>query len=290
MISVANVAKHSPGWKRLTFPLLCVGHRIWNWLLMWVVWGVTLLGTTKEGSIPFCCVGHPCTSGLLHSLSSQVGPGLLWPVAGRKTPKHGKAGCSVWEGGQSTLLVPVLCDSMGFVQLSVLVPLQSCCKPGQGKQIYWSKRWRLFIILILWEGSAVQVLWGSNWSTKNKELTCHGAWERNEKINEEKGVQMCRRMAVAEISACLRNWLSSCITVSQRFCGGAAANFQAAWSRQKHKMEFSLLLPQHLRGGSVGDIAPKGHGRFPAASRDIFTPQRSLPQHAMVEALLSVAS
>lgn len=34
-----------------------------------------------------------------------------------------------------------------------------------------------------WEGSAVQELWGSNWSTKNKEQTCYSAWERNEKIN-----------------------------------------------------------------------------------------------------------
>lgn len=37
-------------------------------------------------------------------------------------------------------------------------------------------------------------------------------------------------------------------------------------------------------------FAPMGHRKFPAASRDIFTSQRSLPQHARIEAVLSVAS
>lgn len=54
--------------------------------------------------------------------------------------------------------------------------------------------------------------------------------------------------------------------------------------------EFSLLLPQHLRGGLVWGVAPTGHGSFLAASRDTFGPLQSLTQHAMVEAVLSVAS
>lgn len=52
-------------------------------------------GENQGGQRTFCCVGHPCPSGLLPSLASQVRLGLPWPVAGRKTPEHGKAGCSV---------------------------------------------------------------------------------------------------------------------------------------------------------------------------------------------------
>lgn len=255
LVSAANVAK---------------GNRIWKW----VGWEERPLERTKKGSVPVCCVGLPYASGLLCSLASQEGPGPLWPLAGRKDPLgDGKAGCSVLSRLPGlAAAVPILCDSVGFVQLSVLVPLQSCCKLGRGKQIRWSRRWTLFITLILWEGSAVQVLWGSNWSAKNKELTCHGARERNEKLNGENGVQMCGRMAVAEISACLRNWLSSCITVSGRdFVEALHLTFSL--DEVDKSTRGSFLCPCT---SSVGSIAPTLCGRYPAVSRDIVIPQQSL--------------
>lgn len=40
----------------------------------------------------------------------------------------------------------------------------------------------------------------------------------------------------------------------------------------------------------MGGVAPTGHVRFLAVSRDIFTPQWFLPQCAVVAAILSIAS
>lgn len=140
LISAANVAKGCSGWKCLTLPLLCLGHCIWKWLFMWVVWRVILLGRTKEGSIPFCCAGQPWTSGLLwcHGICSAVSA-CASPVR-----------LQTWEGGNRRTTAN-----------DERYALSSFC----------------------WEGSAVQVLWGSNWSAKHKELTCHGTRERNENIN-----------------------------------------------------------------------------------------------------------
>lgn len=106
----------------------------------------------------------------------------------RKTPGHGKAGCSIWEGCQGTLLCSSSEAAWDLFSCQCLCLSSRVASPGGGRggNIHRSRRWTLFIILILWEGLAVQVLWGSNWSPKNKELACHGAWERNKKKKKKK--------------------------------------------------------------------------------------------------------
>lgn len=131
----------------------------------------------------FCCAGHLCASGLLCSPPSEVGLVPPWPLLGIKPPKHGKAGCSVWEGCQGTLL------SLSSVMAWDLFSCQCLCLSshaaslGRGNSHTEANDEHYSLSWFCWEGSAVQELWGSNWSTKNKELTCYGAWERNKKIN-----------------------------------------------------------------------------------------------------------
>lgn len=179
---------------------------------MRMTWELRLLGRTKEGSISFCYVGHPCTSGLLCCLASEVGVG---PPERERPPGMEKQAAAFEKAAR------VRCCACPLRQCGICSAVSACASPvvlqaWGGGNIHRSRRWTLFIILILWEGLAVQVLWGSNWSPKNKELACHGAWERNEKKKKkevEKGVQVCGRMTVAEISTSLRNRLSSCIAI-----------------------------------------------------------------------------
>lgn len=72
---------------------------------------------------------------------------------------------------------------------------------------------------------------------------------------------MCGRMLVAEISACLRNCLSSCITVSARvFVGLLQLNFKLDEVDRSTKGSVPCSCPTIKRGGSVGGVALIGHG------------------------------
>lgn len=261
----------------MTVPFLCPGHSNWKWMFTWIAWGVTH-GEDQRGQhlLSLCWAS-------LH-LMAPLQP-CCWSGAEssrkRKAPKRGKAGCSLWEGCQGTLLC------LSSVAVWDLFSCQCLCLSShaaspRGRNIH--RRWTLFIILILWEGSAVQVLWGSDWGTKNKELACHSAWERNEKKKKKRRREF----------KCVGEWWW--------------LKFQLAWEIGSHisistpafvevlQLTFMLNEANGNKTGSLACLCPNIWGG--TVWKVLLTEDRSfplppgmfvlLPQYVVVKAFLSV--
>lgn len=88
---------------------------------------------------------------------------------------------------------------------------------------------------------------------------------------------MCGRMLVAEISACLRNCLSSCITVSARvFVGLLQLNFKLDEADRSTKGRVPCSC-SNVRGEGVWEVlALTGHGFLLLSDTSLFLSDSSL--------------
>lgn len=98
------------------------------------------LGETKERGIPVFAVLGISVPQSSFAVLLLKGSGSSMASFRDKAPETWKSRLQCLRRLPGYTAEPVFCDGVGFVQLSVLVPLQSCCKPGQGKQLHRSKR------------------------------------------------------------------------------------------------------------------------------------------------------